>query len=131
MATQEMFGQICRRVCEQQGWELLPSGVHVKFRDGRHQVVSLEFFESEREELVRLYTMIGEIDGMDVRRLVAALRINARLAHGALAVRDDALVMIDTLMLEDADAAEIEASIGYLAETADYYEKVLFGTDEY
>jgi hypothetical protein len=62
---------------------------------------------------------------------VAALRINARLAHGALAVRDDALVMIDTLMLEDADAAEIEASIGYLAETADYYEKVLFGTDEY
>jgi hypothetical protein len=39
--------------------------------------------------------------------------------------------MIDTLMLEDADAAEIEASIGYLAETADYYEKVLFGTDEY
>ena len=126
-----MFGQICRRVCEQQGWELLPSGVHVKFRDGRHQVVSLEFFESEREELVRLYTMIGEIDGMDVRRLVAALRINARLAHGALAVRDDALVMIDTLMLEDADAAEIEASIGYLAETADYYEKVLFGTDEY
>ena len=131
MATQEMFGQICRRVCEQQGWELLPSGVHVKFRDGRHQVVSLEFFESEREELVRLYTMIGEIDGMDVRRLVAALRINARLAHGALAVRDDALVMIDTLMLEDADASEIEASIGYLAETADYYEKVLFGTDEY
>lgn len=131
MATQEMFGQICRRVCEQQGWELLPSGVHVKFRDGRHQIVSLEFFESEREELVRLYTMIGEIDGMDARRLVSALRINARLAHGALAVRDDALVMIDTLMLEDADAAEIEASIGYLAETADYYEKVLFGTDEY
>jgi hypothetical protein len=126
-----MFGQICQRVCDQQGWELLPSGVQVKFPDGRHQVVSLEFFESEREELVRLYTMIGAIDGMDARRLVAALRINARLAHGALAVRDDALVMIDTLMLEDSDAAEIEASIGYLAETADYYEKVLFGTDEY
>ncbi|UCE85102.1 MAG: hypothetical protein JSU66_12195 [Deltaproteobacteria bacterium] len=131
MATQEVFGQICRRVCQQQGWELLPSGVQITFADGRHQLVSLEFFESEREELVRLYTTIGAVDGMDARRLVAALRINARLAHGALAVRDDALVMIDTLMLEDADAAEIEASIAYLAETADYYEKVLFGTDEY
>jgi hypothetical protein len=39
--------------------------------------------------------------------------------------------MTDTLMLRDADSSEIEASIGYLAETADYYEKTLFETDQY
>ena len=39
--------------------------------------------------------------------------------------------MANTLLLKDADAAEIEASIGYLAETADYYEKTLFGTDQH
>ena len=32
--------------------------------------------------------------------------------------------------LKDA-ASEIEASIAYLAETADYYEKAIFHTDQY
>ena len=131
MATKEVFGELCRRVCAQQGWELLPTGVQVRFGDGRHQVVALEFLEYEGEELVRLFTTIGAVDGMTVRRLTAALRVNASLAHGALAVKDDELVMTDTLMLEDADPGEIEASIRYLAETADYYEKTIFGTDEY
>jgi len=68
---------------------------------------------------------------MGAVRLMVALRINAELAHGCLAVHDDDLVMTDTLMLRDADSAEIEASIGYLAETADYYEKSIFETDQY
>jgi hypothetical protein len=46
-------------------------------------------------------------------------------------VRDGELIMATTLLLKDADAPEIEASIAYLAETADYYEKTLFGTDEH
>jgi hypothetical protein len=131
MATREAFAQICQRVCAQQGWKLLPSGVQVSFGDGRKQVVSLEFFEFEHEELVRLYTTIGRVRDMDARRLTTALRVNASLAHGALAVKDDDLAMVDTLMLDDADPGEIEASIGYLARTADYYEKTIFGTDEH
>ncbi len=131
MATREVFGRICQRVCQEQGWRLLPSGVEVRWRDGRHQVVSLEFFEFEDEELVRLYTTIGPVERLDPRRLLMALRINGTLAHGALAVRDDALVMIDTLPVEDGSAGEVEASIRYLAGTADRYEKTLFGTDEH
>ncbi len=131
MGTQEAFGQICRRVCDQQGWELLPTGVNVKWADGRHQMVSLEFFEFEKEELVRIYTTIGGIGDLTSERLVIALRTNADLAHGALAVRDDQLIMTDTLMLDDADPGEIEASISYLAKTADYYERMLFDIDEH
>jgi hypothetical protein len=41
------------------------------------------------------------------------------------------LVMVDTLILSDADPAEIEATVGYLAETADYYERTMFGPDAY
>jgi hypothetical protein len=41
------------------------------------------------------------------------------------------LVVLETLMLEEADPSEIEASVRYLAETADYYEKTLFGGDEH
>ncbi len=131
MATRETFGRICQRVCEQQGWELLPSGVQVEWGDGRHQLISLEFFEFEREELVRLHTTIGQASELSRERLMLALESNARLAHGALAVRGDAFVMVDTLMLKDAGPAEVEASISYLAETADQYERTLFGTDDH
>jgi len=130
LATQEHFAESCRRVCAERGWKLTPGGIEVRFRDGRQQVVELSFFESGREELVRLHTTIGSIEHLPAVRLTVALRINAELAHGALAVIDDDLVMTDTLR-SSADSAEIEASVGYLAETADYYEKTLFGTDQY
>ena len=131
MTTRESFGSICERVCEQQGWELLPSGVEVTWGDGRHQLVSLEFFEFQQQELVRLHTKIGRSSELGSERLELALQINARLAHGALGIKDGELVMIDTLMLKDADPAEVEASISYLAETADFYEKTLYGTDQH
>jgi hypothetical protein len=131
MSTRETFGQTCERVSERQGWEVLPSGVRVDLPGGRRQLVSLEFFEFESQELVRLHTVIGPADALPTERLALALQINARLAHGALAVRDGELIMANTLLLKDADAAEIEASIAYLAETADYYEKTLFGTDRH
>ncbi len=59
------------------------------------------------------------------------MSINVELAHGCLAVKNDHLVMTDTLMQRDADYGEIEASIKYLAETADHYEKTIFETDQY
>ena len=40
-------------------------------------------------------------------------------------------MMVDTLMLSDADPGEVEASIRYLAQTADYYERVIFETDDH
>jgi hypothetical protein len=131
VSTQEAFGRICRRVCEAQGWELWPSGVRIALPAGRHQLVSIEFLEHEREELVRLVTTIGDAKRLDAVRLVAALELNAALPHGALAIRDGELVMVDTLMLRDAGPAEIEAALAYLATTADRWERALYGKDEH
>jgi len=39
--------------------------------------------------------------------------------------------MTDTLMLEDIETEQLEAAISYLAETADFYERSIFGTDEH
>jgi len=131
LSANEAFGEICRRVCEEQGWDLLPSGVHLTWADGRHQVVELQLFEHEGKDLVRLISTIGATHDLTPVRLTIALRINAELAHGAFAVKDDNLVMVDTLLLQEADAGEVEGSIRYLAETADYYEKAIFETDEH
>ena len=131
MSDRETFGSICERVCDEQGWELLPTGVRIVAPDGRQQVVSLEFFEFEGSDLVRLYSTIGNTSVLAPERLALALRVNARLAHGALAVRDGDLIITDTLLLADADPGELSASLRYLAQTADYYEKIFFGTDEH
>ncbi len=130
MAQRETFARICERVCEEQGWTLLPTGVEVHHADGRHQIVSLEHFEDGDDAMVRLSTTIGTTRALSTERLALALQVNARLVHGALAVRDGELIMTQTLMLHDADPGEVRASVGYLAETADYYEKIFFGTDE-
>jgi hypothetical protein len=131
LADQEHFAQNLKHVCRDHSWDLLPAGVHVSLPNNRGQLIEIEFFQFKDEELVRLFTTIGEVEGMSAVRLTVALRLNTELAHGCLAVREDHLIMTDTLMLRDADAAEIEASISYLAENADYYEKTIFETDQY
>jgi hypothetical protein len=127
--TRKAFAESCRHVCQAHNWELLPTGIVVRWGDGRHQLVSLEFFEFEREELVRLCSVIGPVSALHREQLVSALRANAVLAHGALAILGDDICVTDTLMVTDADAGEIEAAIEHMARTADQYERTLFGTD--
>jgi len=131
VTSQESFGSLCQRVCDTRGWELQPTGVVLRLGDGRHQVVSLEIFEYQDEKLVRLLSEIGSAEELGRERLTMALSANAELAHGALAFRDGQLCMTDTLMLEDIETEQLEAAISYLAETADFYERSIFGTDEH
>jgi len=130
-ATRESFARLCERVCEEQGWKLLPTGVELRWPDGRHQLVALEFLDSEDDDLVRFSTVVGQTRSLKPDRLMLALQANARLAHGALALRDEQLIMTDTFLLADVDAAQIRASIAYLARTADDYERIFFEADEH
>jgi hypothetical protein len=125
------FAEKCREVCAAHDWELLPTGVFVQFSGGRHQLVRLEFFEYEMEELVRFSSTIGSVESLSRERLMTALRVNADLAHGGLAIIDDELCLVDTLLIEGADSQAVAASIEYLAKSADEYERVIYGTDEH
>ena len=131
MTSQESFGSLCQRVCDTRGWELQPTGVVVSWSDGRHQVVSLEVFEYRDQKRARLISEIGTAEDLGEDRLIMALSANAELVHGALAFRDGQLCMTDTIRLEEADEEQLEAAIAYLAETADFYERSIFGTDEH
>jgi hypothetical protein len=129
MTSRTAFAEHCRSACEGQDWELLPTGIVVHFGDGRHQLVRLEFFEYQREELFRLSTTIGPVADLERAQLVLVLESNSEFPHGALAIRGADLCMTDTLMLGESGPAEIEAAVDYLARTADEYERSLFGTD--
>ena len=50
---------------------------------------------------------------------------------GALALRGEQLVLIDSVMADNVEAGEIEVVVRYLAETADHFERTLFGSDEF
>lgn len=130
MSSQHAFAEHCRRVCESQNWELLPTGIVVRFGDGRHQLVGLEFFEYQREALARLSSTIGAAAALSRAQLVLSLEMNARLPHGAFSIQGGNLCMTDTLMIETSGPAEIEAAVDYLARTADEHERLLFGSDE-
>ncbi len=129
--ARQTFGRLCQQVCASQGWRLLPTGVEVRWGDGRHQLVRLELFDHDGQTVVRLLTSIGPVGDLERSRLLQALRANGELAHGALAVRDEELVMTDTLLVAEADAREMEAAVAFLARTADDYERVLFDTDDH
>jgi hypothetical protein len=125
------FRELCTRLCADQGWELLPAGIRIPQPGGRSQLIGLETFSLEGRAMVRLVTTIGSADRLPPLRHAVALRLNAELAHGAFALRDGDLVMVETLALDGADAAGLESRIRYLAETADAQEERLFGADEY
>jgi hypothetical protein len=126
----ESFARVAERVCHEQGWELLPGGVRVSLPDGRSQLVDLERYDAGSGEVLRLWTGIGPVDRLGEMRMEVALRANADLERGALAIRDDTLGMIETFTLDEITADEFERAIGFLAQTADRYEKSIYATDE-
>jgi hypothetical protein len=131
VSAREQFERVYAEVCEAEGWVFSAGQVDVKLEGGRHQVLTLDYFAHESAEMVRFHTTIGSTTRIRSERLTAALNINFSLPHGSLAVKDEMLLMVDTLMLADADPGEVRATLSYLAETADYYERTMFGPDAY
>ena len=131
MTARENFERTLSTLCDEHGWVLGASEVDVKFADGRHQVVHLDYFEHDGRACVRFHSVIGSTRKIRQDRLQFALEVNFGLAHGCLAVKGDLFVMVDTLMLADADPAEVQGLIAFLADTSDYYERTMFGPDAY
>ncbi len=123
--------RVFQEVFKKKGWSCAEDRVEIPLAEGRAQTVHVAAFEHEGHEMVRVYSAIGESDDLGQTRLVSALRLNFNMPHGALAINEDQLVVTDTFLLKDADADEIEASVSYLAETADRYEKFIYRTDQH
>jgi len=117
-------------VCEQNAWDCEEHQAVIPVADGRTQTVFQDVIDDhDGEQLMRLYTIIGDASIMDEIRLRAALGINNRLRHGALAIMDNQLVLTDTFLLGHTDKTELEESILYIARKADDFERFIFQTD--
>ena len=126
----QRFDEICEQVCQARGWVLADQQVDVPIEGNRHQTVYFSFFEFEERSMVRLHTVIGSTVRIRPERLSFALELNFSLPYGCLAVDKESLVMVDTLLLEEADPVELETSVDFLARTGDQYEAALFAQDQ-
>ena len=129
--SQADFKSVMASVCTAQGWALDRNRVELSLESGRDQGVEFENFEFEDEALVRLVSPIGSTEQIEPLHLNNALRLNYGLPYGALALRGEQLVLIDSVMADNVEVEEIEAVVRYLAETADHFERTLFGSDEF
>lgn len=128
--------ELAVKACEANGWTIEGDRLRLELDDGRHQMIYVESYEREGRSFLRLYSPFGRAEGLEERRLRAALRFNWTLREVAVAIAclsDDGehVVLRSELPLEGADAQVLEQAIWGLAKTADDYEKFVFGTDEY
>jgi hypothetical protein len=116
-------------VCKREGWARTGSAAIVPLPGGRHQAVGADVLALDGDELLRLHTRVGEAKVLNEARLLAALRMNARMRCGAISILDNDLALVDIVPLRDARADAVRASILSLARQADDFERALFGRD--
>jgi hypothetical protein len=120
---------VFEEVCKREGWKRSGTAANVPLPGGRHQVVGADVLAIDGEEFMRLHTRVGEAKVLNEARLLAALRMNARLRCGAISILDNDLALVDIVPLRDARAEAVRASIRHLARQADDFERALFGRD--
>lgn len=125
-----MASTLIQAICKDNNWRETDAGVEITLEGGRTQVVSRATFTEGGEEHLRLASIIGPAAKLDERRMRAALRLNANMRFGAFAINGEDFAVVDTFLLADADKAEVRDSLLFLAQTADRYEQIVFGTDD-
>ncbi|MBI1348337.1 protein kinase [bacterium] len=105
--------------------------LEITFQSGRRQIVFVE--PSNHATVERLLTITSVCAKADPAYYETALRLNAEILHGALALREILgewyFVMIDTYPRSTVDAEEIRRSVLEVAHRADSVERLLTGRD--
>ena len=114
MSHREAFRSLLESLCQSQGWRLDANGVEIACAEDRRQRVEIQDLDFEGQPLLRLHSVVGDSTHIEPMRLIGALRLNWKLPHGALALRGDDLVIVDTLHAVEADVEETEATLRYL-----------------
>lgn len=106
--------------------------VTLELKGGRKQTVIVSTFEEGGNQYGRLKSKIGPAAALSSQRPTMALRMNAGLTHGSLCIDGEDLVIQETLMLAESTPTHLLASLQYIGEAADRYEKTMAsGSDKH
>ena len=127
MQLQDMVPHIAAR----QGWNWRPdpSGdllIEVPFHGGRSQVVRLSrISDPEQEEVVVIWSVAG--DASAVTDPFALLRYSTTLVYGGIAVRDNTVIVKDSMRSAAADDPSLTKAIFHVGRVADSLEAEAYG----
>jgi hypothetical protein len=131
------FDDFFRLLGQKRGWRFQPGEEEgtliftLSMRSGRKQEVHLRRYEHDGHAMVRFTSVIGPAMALTGERPAVALRLNSELPFGCLAIEGEHLVVTDTFLLDEVNLEEVLLSLNYLAQQADRYERMLFGTDRH
>jgi hypothetical protein len=128
--------ELLKKTVDQGKWiNLRESGgtwvISLDLKGGRKQTVTLATFTEGGHEFGRLKSKIAPAKALSGERPTTALKMNANLTFGSLVVEGEDLIMQETLMIAETTPAHLLASLQYIGEMADRYEKMLGGGDRH
>ncbi len=126
------FQTLLQQVCAYNGWPMTFTNggarIEIPTEYGRSQVVDVSVGQDPNaNQLVYVWSNIATTNY--VQDPWYLLQCNANLAYGGIAVRDNQVFLMDSMMLQTADAQTLVKIMYYIANTADQFEKQWVGYD--
>ena len=93
---------------------------------GRSQVVNVTGGQApEGRMLVFIWSVVCDVSAIGDPYYL--LRLNASMPYGALAVQDPNVILVETQLIETADAEEVMRAVYFVGKQADELEKQVHG----
>lgn len=121
-----------QQIAAQHGWGMVrnhdgSAKIEVATEYGRTQVVHITpGRDPDGRPLVFIWSIVCGTDAIGDPYYL--LRLNADLTYGALAVRDPNVILVDTQLVQTADAEELRRAVFYVGKFADDLEKQVYGS---
>jgi hypothetical protein len=104
--------------------------ITVEFENARSQEVLVMLSEDESgDRVINCYGIIVKVKADYAELYKYALKMNAVIDYGAIALMEDALVLRNTLLLEDCEPHQFVKSLTYVAAKSDEIEENLTSKD--
>ncbi len=104
--------------------------IELHLPESRKQIIKAYMFQEIDQDIVRIYSIVGEKREFTEKQLISTLELNISLLYGAFALFAGNLVLTTTF---PATTPPVEAAdvVRYIAKMADSYELMNIGLDKH
>jgi hypothetical protein len=103
--------------------------IEIPLAEERKQIIKAYMFQEMEQDILRIYSIVGERKKFTDNQLISTLELNISLLYGAFALFAGNLVLTTTIPA-DAPREKAAAIIHYVARMADSYELMNIGLDK-
>ena len=119
---------------EEKGWPLLylkdddVYRLQLSIPGDRYQDVYINFRRDEENFwIATIWSVIASLEDFDFSDPAELLRFNWRNLYGALAIREDQVVLLQNQLTDEANWNEVGRAVHYIGNTADSIEESIYG----